>query len=108
MRKRFEVICKKCQTKNVQSTIEDWEGYSEYTVLKGSKIEFKCRDCGKFGSSKNGEKPNEFENFIVQCYCGAENEYAIEDTLDDDVDEVRIKCKKCGAINYNEDLSSDS
>lgn len=94
----FEVICKNCKAKNVQSTLSDWEGYSEYTVLESSKIEFKCKDCGKFGSSDSyQDKPNnEFNNFIVQCYCGEEDNYEIMDTLEDDVDEVHIKCNKCG------------
>jgi hypothetical protein len=93
-----EIICKNCNTKNVQSTLDDWEGYSEYTVLEVSKIEFKCKDCGKFGSSDEWkDEPNdEFNNFIVQCKCGAENDYELMDTLDDDVDEVHIKCNKCG------------
>ena len=94
--KNFEVICKNCKTKNVQTTLEDWEGYSEWTVLEDSRLEFKCGDCGKFGSSDRYKKPNEFENFIVQCYCSAEDEYTLLDTLDDDVKEVQIKCDKCG------------
>lgn len=92
----MEVICKVCNAKNVQSTLSDWDGYSEYTVLENSKIEFKCKDCGKFGSSDEYKQPNEFENFVVQCYCGAENDYEVMDTLDDDVEEVHIKCNKCG------------
>ncbi len=92
----FEVICKHCKSKNVQSTLSDWEGYSEYTVLESSKIEFKCKDCGKFGSSDKYKKPNEFDNFIVQCYCGEENNYYINDTLEDNVEECHIECKKCG------------
>ncbi len=94
----FEVICKKCQSKNVQSTLSDWEGYSEYTVLEDSKVEFKCKDCGTFGSSDSYQEEgnNQFDNFIVQCRCGAEDNYTILDTLDDDVDEVHIKCNECG------------
>ncbi len=91
----FEVICKNCQKKNVQSTLSDWEGYSEYTILESSKIEFKCKDCGKFGSSDSDKKPNDFDNFIVQCACGAENDYSINDTLEEKVDEVHIECNKC-------------
>ena len=91
-----EIICKKCNTKNVQSTLSDWDGYSEYTVLDVAKIEFKCKDCGKFGSSEEFKKPNDFDNFILQCRCGAENDYEIIDTLDDDVEKVHIKCNKCG------------
>ena len=92
----MEVICKKCNSKNVQSTLSDWDGYSEYTVLESSNIEFKCKDCGKFGSSAEYKKPNDFDNFIVQCYCGAEDDYELFDTLDEDVEEVHIKCNKCG------------
>lgn len=95
----FEVICKNCNAKNVQSTLSDWEGYSEYTILESSKVEFKCKDCGKFGSSdyhKKGDINNEFDNFIVQCRCGSENDYEIIDTLEDNVDEVHIRCNKCG------------
>ena len=91
-----EVICKHCQSKNVQSTLDDWQGYSEYTILEDSKIEFKCKDCGKFGSSDDYKKPNNFDNFIVQCKCGEENNYTIVDTLNEDVEEVHIKCNKCG------------
>lgn len=93
--KNFEVICKKCQAKNVQTTLNDWEGYSEYTVLESANLEFKCGDCGKFGSSDEYKKPNEFDSFIVQCYCGAENEYTLHDTLYEEVKEVHISCNKC-------------
>ena len=93
----FEVICKSCNSKNVQSTLSDWEGYSEYTVLDDSKIEFKCKDCGRFASSDEYKEPNDFKNFIVQCRCGSEDSYSIYDTLDDEVDEVHIRCSKCGA-----------
>lgn len=90
----FEVICK-CGSKDIQSTLSDWDGYSEYTVLESSKIEFKCKDCGKFGSSDEYKKPNNYKDFKVQCYCGAENDFSLRDTLESDVKEVHIECNKC-------------
>lgn len=41
----FEIICKKCKSKNTDVISEDGYYYSEYTSAGGSLV-IKCIDCG--------------------------------------------------------------
>jgi len=99
---KFKVVCKKCGSGDIQTTLANDSGYSNWTVADNGFVEFKC-SCGKFGSTdeRKEEPANDLENFDVRCLnCDSrEWKYEIGD-IDGDVEKgTRIYCK-CGQEEY--------
>ena len=98
----FKIKCKFCgneEQDKFQTTINDWEGYSEYTVLETGCVEFKCLKCGTFGSTDEfkNEGNNKIDMFEITCsQCDSHN-YSYKNSLDDDkIKQPCIKCDECG------------
>ena len=97
----FDIKCKKCGGRKIQTTLERDIGYSNWTVKDFGYMEFKCW-CGRFGSTKS--KPaNDIDNFEVICLeCDSTNwDYEIGD-VDGDIPNTRIFCKDCNNEWYEE------
>jgi DNA-directed RNA polymerase subunit RPC12/RpoP len=97
--KNFTLKCKFCGNDNqeeFQTTLEDWDGYSEYTVLNSGYAEFKCLKCGTFGTTDSEEGDNNKLNmFEVTCnQCGS-TKWEFYSSLDNE-DGPYIKCDECG------------
>jgi hypothetical protein len=98
--KNFKLKCKFCgntKQKKFQTTMTDYDGYSEYTVLSSGYVEFKCKVCGTFGTSKSDSGDNnKIEMFDVFCKKCGSKEWTFKDTADNGVDKPVIVCSKCG------------
>lgn len=95
-----------CIGGRIETTMSSDSGYSNWTVMDSGSVEFKCHGCGKFASTDKDKKPNEPENFMVECLkCGSiEWEENIQD-VDGYKEETNIECKKCNSQTY--DLGND-
>ena len=92
--------CGNCDQREIQTTMEDWDGYSEYTVLEDGFIEFKCKKCGTFGSSHPEKKEgnNKIDLFKIRCnQCGG-TKCEFEDSLNSG--SMNITCEKCGCQEF--------
>ena len=104
----FRIKCKFCgndDQKEFQTTINDWDGYSEYTVLDSGSVEFKCLKCGTFGSTDEIKKENgsnKIEMFEITCnHCGSHN-YSYQNSLNDEsIQKPYIECDDCGVKDGN-------
>ena len=90
-----------CIGGRIETTLYGDAGYSNWTVMDSGAVEFKCHGCGKFASTDTYKKPNEPDNFKVECLkCGSEKwEENIQD-VDGEDDETNIECKGCHAKTY--------
>lgn len=92
------IKCKnpKCIGGRIETTMQSDEGYSNWTVMDGGFIEFKCHGCGKFASTGGHKKPNEPDNFEVTCnMCGSHKwDYHIQD-VEGAEEETHISCFNC-------------
>lgn len=100
--RKFNIKCKFCgneEQDKFQTTIKDWDGYSEYTVLEEGCVEFKCLKCGTFGSTDKykGGSNNKIDMFHITCNnCGSSNWSYINSLYKNKIFKPHIKCDKCG------------
>jgi len=87
-----------CIGGRIETTMEPDSGYSNWTVMDSGFIEFKCHGCGKFASTDTYKKPNNPENFEVECKkCGSHEWSAMVQDVDreDQEEDTHIECKNC-------------
>lgn len=92
----FKVKCN-CGSEDIETTMENDGGYSNYTVMDDGYIEFKCKACGNFGSTDKEEKGgnNKLDQFTVTCIsCGSTDWSYTPGDVDGDESNV-ITCDKC-------------
>lgn len=98
----WKVKCLVCdKSDRIQTTMFGDSGYSNYTVLDDGAIEFKCNNCGTFGSTDNyKDKPNnKIDKFEVSCPNCARTKwsYHIQD-VDEESEETHIYCENCKSV----------
>lgn len=95
-----KIRCKNpnCIGGRIETTMESDSGYSNWTVMDGGFVEFKCHGCGKFASSDEYKEPNEPDNFEVTCQlCGSTEWTANIQDVEQTELPTHIECEKCGA-----------
>jgi Zn finger protein HypA/HybF involved in hydrogenase expression len=101
--KNHTITCKNpnCIGGRIETTMENDNGYSNWTVMDNGFVEFKCHGCGKFGSTDTYKKTNELENFDVTCdNCGSRKwESNIQD-VEQEQEKTNIECSDCHAKTY--------
>ena len=93
------IRCKneKCIGGRIETTMQSDDGYSNWTVMDSGFVSFKCHGCGKFATTDEYAKPNEPENFEVECKMCGSNEWSehIQD-VDGEEEPTHISCNNCG------------
>ena len=103
MKQMHTVRCKNqnCIGGRIETTMTGDEGYSNWTVMVDGELEIKCHGCGKFGTTDNYKKPNELNNFEIQCAgCGSHDYSYYPQDADKDGETSHIECKKCKAKTF--------
>lgn len=102
---RIQCPCGNTEQSTFQTTMEDWDGYSEYTVMECGFFSVKCKKCGAFGSTNKNEKPrsNKMNDFIITCAKCESTNWNFSDSLDNesyfsDVKDTEplLQCDDCG------------